>query len=143
MKKISADAAEPIQTNAPQELVQQAELFFDCPYSALRSTVEALGGAKRVGLDLWPARTAEDAARRLLHCLDPERPERLDLYELFAIWRMGRVRGIHCLAEYVGQDMSYDIRPISKQERKAQLGEQLQALVSATAALARQFKDLE
>ncbi len=33
----------------------QSELFYDDIHGALRVAVELLGGAKRIGKDIWPA----------------------------------------------------------------------------------------
>lgn len=121
----------------------QAELFHDNPIDALRSTVEALGGAKRVGAMVWPALPIVEAQRRMLKVLDPERAEKLSLDELFHIWRAARDRGIHILTEYVGYSMHYEVRPIQPEERKAELVDRVAALLAQAAQLTKQLEGIK
>jgi hypothetical protein len=121
----------------------QAELFHDNEYDALRATVEALGGAKRVASQLWPSKPMAEAQKQLLRCLDSERPEKLALDELFHIWRMARERNVHILTEYVGYSMHYEIKPISPEQRKAEAVDRLAVLMAEARALAKQLEEIK
>jgi hypothetical protein len=78
---------------------------------AARDAVKALGGAKRVGPQLWPDKTVENASRYLLDCLNPGRAERLTPSQLLLIMRMARQVGFHGLAEYFMAEAGYN-RPV-------------------------------
>jgi len=119
----------------------QGELFYDDEHAALRATLEMLG-VKRVAGSLWPSKPLKDAQRLLLHCVDPERQEKLALDELFFICRMAREKGIHIMAEYFGQSLDYDIKPITKEQKQATLCEKWQSMRGEVLALAEQMSRL-
>lgn len=94
----------------------QGELFYDNEYDALRATIDLIGGPKRIACALWPTKSMADARRYLLHCLDPERAEKLALEEIFAIWEMARAANVHVITEYAAQRLRYEFKAITPEE---------------------------
>lgn len=62
---------------------------------ALRVAVEALGGSKAVGHTLWPAKDVSDAERRLDHCLERNRADRLSDEQIDWIFDNAAAIGAH------------------------------------------------
>ena len=85
----------------------QLPMFSETYEDALRDTITGLGGMKVVGNMLWPALPVDDAGRRLAHCLNSEKREKLSPGELQLIRRSARKQGIPALdalrAALVGQ----------------------------------------
>src|SRR5690606_614222 len=100
----------------------QMPLFYDTYEDAIRDCVTALGGNKAVGNMLWPALPADEAGRKLAHCLNPEKREKLDLGELRLIRRAARQAGVHILAHYEARDAGYtEPQPLNPEDEAAQL----------------------
>lgn len=113
----------------------QQNLWHDTPEQALRSAVDALGGFKRVGSEIWPALPADAAGRKLSQCLDDDRPEKLSLSELCMVLRMARTKGIHVAAAFLMTDAGYaDPVPVDPETEKEKLQREF---IAATAALSQ------
>lgn len=123
--------------------MQQAALWHDTIYEALRALIDALGGPKRVAADLWPARELGDGQRYLLKCLDAERPEKLGLEEFVWLMRRGREAGCHVLADYLGQACQYELRPVDPAVAEADLAAQVERTMTQAADLLRQWERLK
>lgn len=99
----------------------QQDLWHDTPEDALRSAVDALGGFKKVGSELWPALPIEQAARRLAQSLDADRAEKLSLAELCLVLRMARAAGVHVAASFLMADAGYGepvpVDPLTEQQK--------------------------
>lgn len=113
----------------------QMDLIHEDIYSALRTVVECLGGAKKVGNLLWPTKDVIDAERWLLDCLNPKRKQKLDMPEFMTLWRMSRDAGIHILAGFVAQEFGYRMEPITKEERQESIAVRFEALKTELKAL--------
>lgn len=74
--------------------MSQQPLWHENIEQALQSLVDALGGFKRVGGEMWPTIPAEEAGRRLADCLNPKRQHKLSLSEL--CWLLAKGRSIDC-----------------------------------------------
>lgn len=110
----------------------QIPLFYDSYEDAIRDTVTALGGFKKVGSLLWPAVAADDAGRKLSACLNVEKREKLDLGELRLIRKEARRAGIHILATFESRDSGYaDPTPIAPEDEAAQLKREFITAVKA------------
>jgi len=110
----------------------QMPLFYDTYEDAIRDCVTALGGNKAVGNMLWPALPADEAGRKLAHCLNPEKREKLDLGELRLIRRAARQAGVHILAHYEARDAGYtEPQPLNPEDEAAQLQREFIASVKA------------
>ena len=100
----------------------QIPLFFDSYEDAIRSTVLALGGFKKVGALLWPAMPADDAGRKLSHCLNLDKREKLDLGELALVRKAARQAGVHILATHELREAGYaEPQPLAPEDEAAQL----------------------
>lgn len=120
----------------------QTELpFFDCAEDALRSCVQALGGAKQVGAALWPDKSPDQAARLLLDCLNASRPEKLELTQIMRVLRLARDAGHHQGMQWLAEQVGYDARPITRAEEVDRLTtvveQSSRTLASALATLER------
>ena len=103
-------------------MAEQGELFHEDIYDAFRHAVKALGGAKKIGARLWPDKPMDHAAQLLLHCLNPERPEKLDLYQIEWLLREANKKGCHIAMQRLCLDTHYDDpRPINPEDQKAEL----------------------
>ncbi len=95
----------------------QGELFYDTIDDALRATVEMLGGAKRVGAELWPAKEPIQAQQQLLNCMDTSKPHKLGLEEFMLIARRAREREIHILGKFIAEALDYEFRVITPEDK--------------------------
>lgn len=64
-----------------------------CANDVLIMAVKSLGGSKKVGLMLWADLPMEVAQRKLLDCLDPERPANLKPTQALHLLRLCRDAG--------------------------------------------------
>lgn len=120
----------------------QSEMpFYECPESALRACVEALGGAKKVGAQLFPDKTMENARDYLLACVNPDRQEKLAPSQIIYIFRAAKSAGFHAGFDWWAREAEYEIRPITKAEEVDRLTSVVEQsskqLASAIAALER------
>lgn len=90
--------------------------FFECPESALRACIEALGGAKKVGAQLFPDKTMENARDYLLARVNPDRQEKLSMTQIIFIFRAAKSAGFHAGFDWWAREVEYEIRPITKAE---------------------------
>lgn len=122
----------------------QMPLFYDTYEDAIRDCVTALGGNKAVGNMLWPALPADEAGRKLAHCLNPEKREKLDLGELRLIRRAARQAGVHILAHYEARDAGYtEPQPLNPEDEAAQLQREFIASVKALEAIQARMGQLQ
>ncbi len=95
----------------------QSEMpFYESPEAALRACVEALGGAKKVGGQLFPDKTVDNARDYLLACLNEGRPEKLGYSQILFIFRSAKQAGFHSGFHYWSHEAEYESRPITKAE---------------------------
>ena len=88
----------------------------------LVDVINSLGGSKVVGVRLWPELLVEAAQRKLLDCLNPERPARLDPEQVLYLFYLARAKGVHTPMEFLSTRLSYQA-PIPQQSsgEKAEL----------------------
>lgn len=117
-------------------MTMQPALFHECLDDAIRDTVMAMGGNKRVGNLLWPALPADVAGKRLADCLNADKRDKLSPDELALIRREARKQGAHILATYEMRDAGYaDPLPIAPEDEAAQLQREYIAAVKAMGEL--------
>lgn len=122
-------------------MAEQGELFHEDIYDAFRHAVKVLGGAKKAGSRLWPDKPVDQAAQLLLHCLNPDRPEKLDLYQTVWLLREANKKGSHIAMQKLCMDTNYaDPTPINPEDERDQL---MREYVSATESLRRIADRLE
>ncbi len=91
--------------------------FFDSPEDALKSVIQQLGGAKRVGQLIWPDKSVDAASRTLLDCLNSSRSEKLELTQIIQIFSLAKEQGYHAAFEWFSNQAGYDSHPITKAEK--------------------------
>lgn len=92
--------------------------FFETPEDALKSCVQALGGAKSVAPAMWPDKTIENARDYLLACLNPDRNEKLSYTQVIHIFRLAKNVGFHAGFEWFSQACEYDSKPVSIDDQR-------------------------
>ena len=103
-------------------MTDQIPLFVEDYNEAVRATVQALGGFKRIGADMRPEMPADAAGRWLADCCNPEKRDHLPPAQLAYIRRRARQEGVHILAAFEMRDAGYaDPMPITPEDEAAQL----------------------
>lgn len=96
--------------------------IFESVEDAAREAVRALGGTKKVGPMLWPAKEHGEAQRHLNDCLNSDRPQKLAPQELITLARWGKEVGCHALAVFFNERAGYaPPLPIAPADEKAEL----------------------
>jgi hypothetical protein len=102
----------------------QVPLIHEDFLDALKTCVQALGGAKKVGPMLRPEWEDEPdkASRWLLACLNSSRDERLTYEQTFKVMREAKKIGCHSAMFYITQLVGYsEPMPIDPEDEKAKL----------------------
>ena len=99
----------------------QEVLFHESILDALRAVVERAGGAKAVGLKLRPSKSADEAGRWVLDCLNASRPERFAPDDVLFLLKIGRENEFHGAMQYLANECGYDVRPIEPADEHAKL----------------------
>ena len=116
----------------------QPALFYEDIFDVARAMVQATGGAKVVAGQLWPHMAAIEAQRKLLDCLNRERPEKLDLEEFLAIVRLARVAGFHQGKHWIDMECGYQpTQPADPRIERDRLAEELANAADAFRTLTR------
>lgn len=87
---------------------------------ALADLVKDLGGPKRVGPLLWPAKDPDAAARLLADCFNADRPARLSPEQAMFVMRLGRQAGKHKAIDWLLAELHYaPTRPVDPRDEVA------------------------
>lgn len=123
--------------------MSQQQLFYEDVFDVGRAAVQACGGAKVVAAKLWPHMPIAEAQRKLLDCLNRERPEKLCIEEFMALLRMAGEAGFHQAKHWIDQALGYQptapLDPIVERDR---LAEALERAASTFEALKQQATNL-
>lgn len=122
--------------------MEQKPLWHDDIYDVARDMVNFLGGPKTVGLMIWPSKSMHEAQRYLLHCLDPDRSEKLALHELDFLIGECRKRGNHSFADYMGNKHSYRFEAVTAEEKRNSLMEIFNSKADELLTMAKEIKSL-
>ena len=87
----------------------QELLWQDSLADALSSGIERAGGFKRIGAELWPEKTAQEAGKELQRCLNADRREKLSLEQIELILR--RIREAECMVPFAYINQTNDLEP--------------------------------
>ena len=87
--------------------------FYEDVFDVTRAMVQAAGGAKAVASKLWPHMPVTEAQRKLLDCLNRERPEKLCIEEFLAIVQMANAAGFHQGKHWIDERTGYQPTPPS------------------------------
>jgi hypothetical protein len=96
---------------------------FESVNDALQSVVMALGGYKKVGLELRPELPMEQAAGWLRDCLNPARREKLAPEQVMLILRKAREAGYHSAMNFIAFDTGYKAAPVDPVTQESELQE--------------------
>ncbi len=119
--------------------MDQQSLFVESLEEALRDSVNALKGPKAVGVALWPELSADLAAKRLNHCLDPERQEKLELSQVLLIAKRARLAGCHTVMAFLAQQLDYECKPVDPETEVQRLQREFIESQRALSRLAEQI----
>lgn len=119
----------------------QPPLFVESVYDALKAIVAALGGPKIVGAALWPQKSVDDARVQLLHCLNPDRSDKLDPEQVVLLFRLAREADFHVAKHWLDGETGYQASlPADPGDEQAK---QVAAIENAAQQLQRAFAMLE
>lgn len=120
--------------------MNQPDLWYDSLAGAVLATVEQMGPKKVAGA-LWPTMSIEDARRKLLHSLNPERAEKLSLEEVEYILGMARAEGVHTAMLYLTESLGYArAQPVSPEDEKAALQREYVEAVKALEGITKRLE---
>lgn len=107
-------------------------LFHETVNDALRECVAALGGSKKVGAEMRPEKTPEEAGRWVADCLNPDRREHFDPDHLLYLLRAGRAAGCHAAMNYLAREAGYaDPIPVEPEDERARAQRDFELAVKA------------
>lgn len=89
----------------------QAPLFFEDIFDVARAMVNSAGGAKVVAGRIWPNMPISEAHRKLLDCLNRERPAKFCIEEFLTLMKLAREAGFHQGKHWIDQDTGYQPTP--------------------------------
>lgn len=87
--------------------MEQENLFHEDIYDALRSCVSALGGAKKLGSQIWGELSPEKAGNRLNDCLNTSRREQLNPEQVLFILNQARQVNCHAAMYFISDHCDY------------------------------------
>jgi len=115
--------------------------FYECAEDALKGCIQALGGAKVVGAQLFPDKSIEAAREYLLASLNPNRNEKLSYTQMMWVFSKAKEAGFHGGFQWFASEIGYDIKPITRAEEVDRLTSVIEqaskTLSTAVAALER------
>lgn len=104
---------------------------------ALIECVKACGGSKTVGGSLFPEFASDQAQRKLLDCLNPDRPHKLSPEQMLLLMRMARTKGCHVGMEFLCRELGYSApQPVEPRDEMADLMRDFNAAVALQAHIA-------
>lgn len=102
--------------------MSQIPLFVEDYAEALRATLNALGGFKRVGAELKPDMAVDAAGRWLADCCNADKRDHLTPDQLAFIRRKARQANVHVLAAFEMREAGYgDPQPVEPEDERAAL----------------------
>jgi len=102
--------------------MDQEPLFLEDVFEAYRHAIQRLGGAKKVGSQLFPEKLPEKAGEHLMNCMNRDRAEKLDLEQICWIRREARKLGCHTISAFENQDAGYaPPMPVEPKDEVAEL----------------------
>lgn len=93
---------------------------------ALVAAVKALGGSKVVACRMWPDLGADQAQRKLLDALNPDRPHHLTPEQMVFVMRLAREAGHHGMMHFLAEELSYTPpQPVAPRDEADELRRQV------------------
>jgi hypothetical protein len=123
--------------------MEQATLFHEDVFEALRTDILALGGFKAVGALLKPESDPTAAGRWLNDCLNTSKPEKLGLDQMLLIIRKARDSGSSAGISFIADECGYS-RPmaIEPEDERAKLQREYIGSIKALAKLTERAERL-
>jgi len=119
----------------------QQPLFIEDVYDALRAAVQYLGGAKVLGVALWPHKPIDSARKDVLDCLNRDNDRKFDAEEILAILKLAREAGYHQAKHWIDHQLGYQasapLDPVIERDRLAEALEHASKSFEALAQDAR------
>lgn len=101
---------------------QQHRLFHEDIYEALKTDVQACGGAKKVGSALFPEKAADKAGELLNNCLNSDRPEKLSVEQVILLKKIAKQHGSFATVFFECDEIGLSHpTPIEPEDEKARL----------------------
>lgn len=123
--------------------MEQPALFHESINDDLRDIVKHLGGVKRVGSEMRPDLTIDNAGRWLADCLNDDRRENLSPDQVLYLLKRGREIGSHGAMAFIAQECGYsDPQPIEPEDEKAALQRQYIEMSRALLKAAERIESL-
>jgi hypothetical protein len=121
----------------------EEQSIYEDDVDALKATVLKLGGYQKVGLKLWPDKSAQYAGRNLADCCNPNRSERLRPSQLLLVMRWAREIDCHILAEHFMAETGYSQpEPLDFDKEAAVVLDRIDEALGTAAALATRLERL-
>ena len=106
-------------------------LDYEDELDAAREAVRHAGGAKKVGLLMFPDKSVDAAARYLMDALNPARAERLTPSQVLMLMRLAREAGFHGFAAWWMREAGYQAPvPMAPSSEAAVVAAQMGELMS-------------
>lgn len=122
----------------------QMSLMHETLNDALREVIQAAGGAKKVGAEMFPEKTPDEAAGRIRDCLNPDRREVFSPDQVVYLLRIGRSIGCHSAMAYMNREAGYaDPLPIEPEDEVARLQREYVEATKALLAMASKIDSLQ
>ena len=111
--------------------------------SVLIECVKAAGGSKVVGHRFWPEMLLDQAQRKLLDCLNDDRPHRLTPEQVLLVAQLARDAGCHAFMAYCAERLAYAPPvPRDPHDETAELQRAFMASVASQQAILRRLEAL-
>lgn len=108
---------------------------------ALIECVKACGGSKVVGAALFPEFPPDQAQRKLLDCLNPDRPHKISPEQMVLLMRMARAKGCHAAMEFLCAELGYAApTTVEPKDEMAELMRDFNAAVALQAQIAERME---
>lgn len=78
---------------------------------AIRDSVQAIGGNKKLGALMYPDLPVDQAAGRVRDCLNPDRREHFTPEQMMMIARLAKASGNHTIMEFLAIELGY-LKPV-------------------------------
>ena len=122
----------------------QMSLMHESLNDALREVVQVAGGPKKVGADMFPEKTPDEAAGRIRDCLNPDRREVFSPDQVMYLLRLGRRVGCHSAMAYLSHEAGYaDPLPVEPEDEVARLQREYVEATKALLAMASKIDGLQ
>ena len=120
--------------------MEQEQLWHDTLESALWSTAERIG-PKKLGSEMFPEMSPEDAAKVIARWCNTERPEKPSPSQIEYIARRGREHDCHIVMHYLAQSCGYaEPEPVNPEDERAKLQRQFIDAVGELRAIEKRME---